>query len=302
MADIHREVVAELDRSEKSVLAEAHDAASTAYSEHATESGSNWFGKRYTLPALVRSIRANAPGLRIRTGAGPRAARGTTATTVIVDTARSTPRKLVLHGESAGGSIWTETASPAGKPHVSRSTVVGVAAIVIPETRAFPLAAANAVDPTRVVVSVTEDGAAESTELLLDVGADGLVASMLVGAAVLPPVVGSGPADSHDLADRLVHAFSVGGGVELCALFHPQLVALFDISCTSKDTRPARDVTTDADRLASADGTSVVTLVIGSGADALTVSFLATPGVAGVVVTGLFVDVFEAAALAAQPI
>jgi hypothetical protein len=303
MADIRRKIVADSQTVEKNVLKEAHTGAQTAYSEHFTESGSNaWFGKRYPLAALVRAMRANEPDLLVKVGRGPRAARGTSATTIVVDTAQSRPTNLVLHGESAGGAIWTLAASPAGKPHISRSAVAGVASIVAPALRVFPLAAAADADPTRVVVSFTDVGAEQSTEILVEVGTDGLVGTFLIGSAVVAPVVGTGSADTHDLATRLVQAYSTGGGAERCAFLHPKLVAVVGAQCSSSRSIPARDVTTDAQRRASADGTSVVALAVGFGTAVLTVTFLVTPGPAGVVVTGIFVDIAEIAALVGRPI
>ena len=303
MADIHRGLVIDSHTAEKTLLREAHRAAEDTYSERVTDSAGVWFGKRYSIRALAESIHADAPHLRVRLGGGPRAARGTSETTIVVDAAHSTPRRLVLYGESAGGAIWTLTAAPDGKPRISKSAVAGIASLAAPALRLYPLAPAVAADSTRVVVSIAEGGPEQpAEEILVEVGADGLVRTFLEGSAVVAPVVGAGPVDTREFADRLVQAYATGGGAARCALLHAELAAVFGDECTSKRNFSARDVTTDTQRIPSADGTSLLALSIGAGPDAFTVFFLVTPGSKGLLVTGIFVDVSEFVALATRPI
>jgi hypothetical protein len=304
MAAIRQGVVADADAAEKNELKIAYGAALVAAVDHyGALGGKAWFGKRFPIAALARAIHGGEPTLRVRLGTGPAAARASAANVVVLDRVRSTPKRLVLYGESGGGAIWRLSAAPTGKPALVRSTIRGVAAPVPPPSvTAFSFAPAVATDPTLVVTSFLEAGDREPNELLLTVGADGLVQSFLVGRAVVPPTAGTGAADATAFAAALTQAYSSPDAKELCGLFDPAFVTLLGGKCLIVDTAGAAvDVTTPAQRVSAADGTTLVVVRLGSAPNQLTTVHVAVPTATGYHVTGIFLDIAELIQLMTAP-
>ena len=305
MAVVRQSVAADAEVAEKAELQAAHRAALVAsVDHHTTLGGKAWFGKRFPLAALARAIHAEQPGLQVRLGAGPAAARASAANVVVVDTRRSTPKRLVLYGESGGGAIWQLSASPTSKPSLTRSTVRGVAAPApAPSVKPFALAPAAPGDPTLVVTSLIDGGDDEPTELLLPVGADGLVQSFLVGRAIVPPTAGTGAGDATAFAAALTTAYSSTEQQALCGLLDPALVSLLGGECSIVGKAAAAvDVTTPTQRVATADGTTLVAVKLGDAPNQLTTINLAVPSGAGYRVTGIFFDIGELMQLIDRPI
>jgi len=295
-----------LELIEQDRLRTAHEAAKTAFSDHIDDLAyrSVWFGKRFTLPALARAIREADPKLRVRLGNGPAAARRTAENVVVIDAKRSTPKNLVVYGESSSGAIWRLTGRTTGKPSLARTTVRGVVTPFPPaRLTGFAMAAAAPTDPTLVVITVRDPKLDTVAELLVGVGPDGLVHTMLAGRAVVPPVAGTGSADPLAFAAALTKAYGSSANADLCALVHPALVTLIGDSCTGTgESSVTADVTTPEQRRLSADGTTIVAVSIGSGGQRITLFNLAVPTVDGYRVTGVFVDVGELLALLGQPL
>jgi hypothetical protein len=168
---------------------------------------------------------------------------------------------------------------------------------------AFAFAPAAPGDPTLVVTSLVVAGDDTPTELLLPIGADGLVQSFLVGRAIVPLTAGTGAGDVTAFAAALTQAYAGTEMQALCGLFDPALVQILDGECSlvAKATT-AVDVTTPAQRVSTVDGSTLVAVKLGDAPNQLTAVNLAVPNGTGYRVTGIFFDMGEIIQLFDRPI
>ena len=144
-------------------------------------------------------------------------------------------------------------------------------------------------------------------ELLLGLTPTPLVDTILVGASVLPLRAGTGPADTREVAERIVGAWTRQEPAALCALYDPALAAaaaaLFDRDCRMvRGSTNVRRVVVPALEGWSADGTAVVAVSITQSGETLTMHHVVTPGPTGFAITGVYVDFDEQVARLLRPI
>ena len=194
-----------------------------------------WTSARYTLSALAADLRSY--GVHVRLGTGPVAARGVPDDVVVIDRRRSTRTTLVLYAESAAGTIWRLSSSTAKVGRPTATTTRGTRGVEISAT-------AHPYPPTpsgsRVLVTVPDEEFGH-VELLLGLTPTPLVDTILVGASVLPLRAGTGPADTREVAERIVGAWTRQEPAALCALYDPALAAaaaLFDRDSGWSAARP----------------------------------------------------------------
>jgi len=134
-------------------------------------------GALYPAPGrrLAIAIKRGFPSARVVVATGPSAARNVSATTIVVDSRRSTRRQIVLYAESDSGLIVRLVAGLKGAPKFSRAGT-GLAAPrppVTPSTFAFGWVQLVGADQAVASVDITSEDSTVRAVVRLQLESDG---------------------------------------------------------------------------------------------------------------------------------
>jgi len=134
-------------------------------------------GALYPAPGrkLATAIKRHDPSARVIVGTGPTAARSVSASTIVVDSKRSTRRQIVLYAESDSGVIVRLIAGLKGAPKLSRAgTGVPVPRQpVTPSTFSFEWLQLVGADQAVASVNITSEGSTVRTVVRLQLESEG---------------------------------------------------------------------------------------------------------------------------------